>query len=66
MTQKDTSEISSILLNNTKKMIDATRLALESNCIRSSELNLNTLEISLHIGVLRNILKFYIAKIKRG
>ena len=46
-------------------MIDAARLAIESNDTRSSKFNLSTLEISLHIDILKNILKFCIAKVKR-
>ena len=47
-------------------MIDTAKLAIESNYIRSSELSLNTLEVSLYISILRNILKFHKAKIKRA
>ena len=62
---KEMSELSSNFSNYTEKMIDAARLAIESNDTRSSKFNLSTLEISLHIDILKNILKFCIAKVKR-
>ena len=57
LAHKDTSESSSNFSKHTVKMIDAVRLAIESNDMRSGELNLNALEESLHIGALRNALK---------
>ena len=63
---KEMSELSSNFSNYTEKMIDTVRLAIESNYMRSSKLNLSILEVILYIDILMNRLKFYAAKTKRA
>ena len=65
-THKDAHELSSNISNRNEKIIDTARLAMESNGMRSGELNLSTLEASLRTGALRNALKFHATKIKRA
>ena len=65
-THEEISNLSSNLSNHTKKMIDTARLAIESNYMRSSKLNLSILKISLRIDILKNTLQFCRAKVKRG
>ena len=63
---EDTNELSSNFSEHAKKMIDAVRTAIENNDIRSGELNLSTLEVSICTGVFSNVLTFHVGKIKRA
>ena len=66
MVHKDTKELSSCFSEHAKKMIDAVRTTIENNDIRSGELNLSTLEVSICTGVFSNVLTFHVGKIKRA
>ena len=46
-------------------MINTARLAIESNYMRYSKLNLSILKVSLRIDILKKTLKFCADKIKR-